>query len=143
MFFKRYKLLISKLIMVVMLFASLAPSVSHALVFLTGNQAFTQTICSSNGSKVVIQVKTTMGKQLATELNVAGSSIPKATDSHFEHCPYCASQQNVAFLPITNTLIIAALTAEAQIIAERSVVAVASQPHPTPPSQAPPAHSNC
>lgn len=127
--------------MAMMVFASLAPTVSHALVNLTGNKAFTQQICTSNGAKVVIQVKTTMGKQLATELPIAGKSTSQTTENHFEHCPFCANPHNTA-LPKTNDLIIQALESEAHTIAEHAVVAVAFQPYLTPPSQAPPQFSS-
>jgi hypothetical protein len=102
MFLRHYKLAISRIIMAVMVFASLAPTVSHALVSLTGNQSFTQKICTSNGSKVVIQVKTTMGKQLATELtlNPVNSAKPQTAENHFEHCPFCLNHTTAA-LPIT------------------------------------------
>jgi hypothetical protein len=138
MFLRHYKLAISRIIMMVMVFASLAPTVSHALVNLTGNKAFTQQVCTSNGAKVVIQVKTTMGKQLATELTIAGKSIPQTTENHFEHCPFCANPHSTAYLPKANDLIIQTLEAEAHAIAEYAVVAVASQPYLIPPSQAPP-----
>lgn len=124
--------------MAVMVFASLAPTVSHALVNLTGNKAFTQQICTSNGSKVIIQVKTTMGKQLATELAIATKTTPQTTENHFEHCPFCVNPHSTAYLPKTNDLIIQTLEVEAQRVAEHAVIAVAFQPYLTPPSQAPP-----
>ena len=143
MFFRRYKLAFSRVMMAVMVFASLAPAVSHALVNLTGNQSFNPKICTSNGSLiekpiVVIQVKTTMGKRLLTELSVATNPVPQAAENHFEHCPFCANPQSANFLPKTTDLIIQTLEVEAQTIAERNVVAVAFQPYHTPPSQAPP-----
>lgn len=128
--------------MAVMVFASLVPTVSHALVNLTGNKAFTQKICTSNGSKVVIQVKTTKGKQLATELTIANKPTSQATEDHFEHCPFCANPHSTVYLPKANDLIIQTLEAEAQTIAEHAVVAVAFQPYLIPPSQAPPKFSS-
>lgn len=128
--------------MAMMVFASLAPTVSHALVNLTGNKAFTQQICTSNGAKVVIQVKTTMGKQLATELPIAGKSTSQTTENHFEHCPFCANPHSTVYLPIANDFIIQTLEAEAHTIAEYAVVAVTFQPYLTPPSQAPPQFSS-
>lgn len=128
--------------MAVMVFASVAPTVSHALVSLTGNKAFTQQICTSNGAKVVIQVKTTMGKQLATELTIANKPTSQTTEDHFEHCPFCANPHSTVYLPKANDLIIQTLEAEAQTIAEHAVVAVAFQPYLSPPSQAPPQFSS-
>jgi len=98
MFFRRYKSAVSKIILSVMIFASLAPTVSHALALFTGNQSFTQKICISNGtdkqnSVVVIQVKTTMGQKLATEISLkptfTNQTAPASIEKHFEHCPFC------------------------------------------------------
>ncbi len=81
----------------VMIFASLAPAVSHALVSFTGNPSFTQKICTTSGNPILIQVKTTLGQQLATELPVKG--LPKQTaENHFEHCPFCLSHGANALL---------------------------------------------
>ena len=129
--------------MAMMVFASLAPTVSHALVNLTGNKAFTQQVCTSNGTKVVIQVKTTMGKQLATELTLSSiPSKPQTAQNHFEHCPFCVNPHSTAYLPKANDLIIQTLEVEAHALAEHAVVAVAFQPYLTPPSQAPPQFSS-
>lgn len=101
----RYKLMISRIIMAVMLFASLAPTISHALVSFTGNPSFSQKICASNGRIITIQVKTTIGKQLATELNtIPLSTSPKSqtAENHFEHCPFCLNHGTAA-LPSTDS----------------------------------------
>jgi hypothetical protein len=141
MFFRRYKSAVSNVILMVMIFASLAPAVSHALVSFTGNQSFSQRICTTGGSTIVIKVKTTLGKQLATELPL--KNFPKqSAESHFEHCPFCANPQTAYALPSLNALIIETLEAEAQNIAEHAKPLVAFQPFLTPPSQAPPHISN-
>lgn len=125
----------------VMVFASLAPSISQALVTFTGNQSFSQKICTTSGNTIVIQVKTTLGKQLATELPI--KSLPNQTaENHFEHCPFCANPQTAYALPSLNALIIQTLEVEAQAIAEHAAPLVAYQPFLAPPSQAPPHISN-
>ena len=142
MFFGRYKLAVSKIILSVMVFASLAPTVSHALVLFTGNQAFTQQICTSNGTKVVIQVKTTMGQQLATELTLNPSftnqTSPESIEKHFEHCPFCTNLHMDVVLAKPHDLILAKLAIDAQKADIHEKLNGFFQAHFTPPSQAPP-----
>lgn len=141
MFFTRYKSAISKVIFTMMVFASLAPSISQALVSFTGNQAFSQKICTTSGNIIVIQVKTTLGKQLSTELPI--KSLPKQTaENHFEHCPFCANPQTAFALPSLNALIVQTLEVDAQALAVHATPLVVFQPFLTPPSQAPPHISN-
>lgn len=130
--------LICKIALIVIVFASFAPSISHALNALSGRN-FTQDVCTSDGRKVSIQVITTKGRQLLTEFDIKPSkSDHQGLEHHLEHCPFCANPQVVNFLPSTHKLIFQVLEAEAQTIAQHSFVAVASQPYTTPPSQAPP-----
>ena len=125
--------------MMVMVFATLAPTLSHAMANMTGNIAISQQICTSTGTTVVIQVKTTMGQQLATAFELSSNpSKPQIADTHFKHCPYCANAYSADILPQANALIIKALEIEAQTIAQHAVVNVAFQPYLSPPSQAPP-----
>lgn len=119
------------------LFASVAPSISHALAAKNNSNSFTQEVCTSTGDKIVIQVLTTKGKQLATEFVVSKSS-PKTITMHLEHCPFCCSAAVAASLPTTNAFIIAVLAARAHQIAQSSAPAVISRPYVSPPSQAPP-----
>ena len=72
-------------------FASVAPSISHALAAQNNTNRFAQEVCTSTGEKVVIQVITTKGKQLATEFVVSKSS-PKTMPMHLEHCPFCGKK---------------------------------------------------
>ncbi|WP_020167798.1 MULTISPECIES: DUF2946 domain-containing protein [Methylotenera] len=119
------------------IFASVAPSISHALAAQNNSNSFTQEVCTSSGEKVVIQVLTTKGKQLATEFVVSKSS-PKTMAMHLEHCPFCSNAAVTASLPATNTFIIAVLAATAQQIAQYAAPTVVSRPYVSPPSQAPP-----
>ncbi len=119
------------------IFASVAPSISHALAAQNNSNSFSQEVCTSSGEKVVIQVLTTKGKQLATEF-VVNKTAPKTMAMHLEHCPFCSNAAVAAGLPATNTFIIAVLTAKAQQIAQYASPAVATHPYVSPPSQAPP-----
>lgn len=118
-------------------FASVAPSISHALAAQNNTNSFAQEVCTSTGEKVVIQVVTTKGKQLATEFVVTKAS-PKTMSMHLEHCPFCGSAAMAASLPVSNTFIIAQLEAIAQKLAEYSSPVVVTHPYVSPPSQAPP-----
>ncbi len=118
-------------------FASIAPSISHALAAQNNINSFAQEVCTSTGEKVIIQVVTTKGKQLTTEFAVTKAS-PKTMPMHLEHCPFCASAATLASLPVSNTLIIAMLEAAAQQLAEFSSPIVVSHTYVLPLSQAPP-----
>lgn len=118
-------------------FASVAPSISHALAAQNDSNSFTQEVCTSTGAKVVIQVITTKGQQLETEFVVSKPSS-KTMAMHLEHCPFCSNGVASTSLPATNTLIIALLTATAHHIVQYAAPAVVSRTYVSPPSQAPP-----
>jgi Protein of unknown function (DUF2946) len=142
MFFKRYQRVTSYIIMMVMLFASFVPTVSHALVLFAGNQSFTQQICSSDGKTVTIQVKTTMGKQLATEIPLTATQPVDSFDQHFKHCPFCTQLHAQAVIPTLHLPILAKLEAEAYRVARSTKPVFVSNLSLPPPSQAPPTLSN-
>jgi hypothetical protein len=100
---RKYHRLLHFIALFAIVFASLAPTISHALVAHTGNSSFSQIICTSNGEKVVIDVVTTKGNQLSTELptNQKQQDVnPKNMGMHFDHCPFCsAGAANVAIAP--------------------------------------------
>jgi hypothetical protein len=129
---------ISRLMLAVMLFVSLAPAVSHALASWTGNASFVQKICTSDGKKVVIQVKTTMGKQLSTELNVKPTVKSDSDDRHLAHCAFCSNPQHQDVIPSVNPFIIQVLETLAWQAAVAAVTPVYQRFELTPPSQGPP-----
>lgn len=134
---KRLFQFIHRIAFFAIVFASVAPSISHALAAQNNSNSFTQEVCTSNGAKVVIQVVTTKGKQLSTEFSVS-KTLPKTMAMHLEHCPFCANGLANADLTTSNTLIIAKLAATAQQIAPYAAPVVVSRPYVSPPSQAPP-----
>lgn len=134
---KRLFRFIHRIALFAIVFASVAPSISHALAAQNNSNSFTQEVCTSTGEKVVIKVVTTKGQQLETEFVVSKSS-PKTMAMHLEHCPFCSNGAASSSLPATNTLIIALLTATAQQIAQYAVPSVVSRSYVSPPSQAPP-----
>lgn len=122
----------------VMLFASLAPGVSHALAAWTGNASFVQKICTSDGRKVVIQVKTTMGQQLSTELAVKPAVNADNDDRHLAHCAFCSSAHHADAMPAASPFIIGLLEAQAWQVAVAPAVPAYSRFVLSPPSHAPP-----
>jgi Protein of unknown function (DUF2946) len=130
--------LVHKIALFAILFASLAPSISHA--FANNSASFAQEICSSNGKKITIQVLTTKGAQLATDFSVPASKdkTPVGIQHHLQHCPFCSAGAAVAVLPSQPLAIIALLEITAQKLAIYAAPIVASTPFASPPSQAPP-----
>ena len=130
--------LINKIALFAIVFASLAPSISHALAATNGT-SFAQEICTSNGKKISIQVITTQGLQLTTEFSVKNDEQPiKNISMHLEHCPFCASHAVAAVLHSTHLEITALLAISAQKAARYAAPVLASRYYKLPPSQAPP-----
>jgi hypothetical protein len=132
---------VSKIAMFAVLFASLAPSISHALAAQSGTNSFAQSVCTSDGKKVTIQVVTTKGRQLATELSVkpAGESMPKGINHHLEHCPFCANPSTDVAMEAPHAPMMAILAVQAQQLAVTDQPVFSSFSALPPPAQAPPA----
>lgn len=130
-----------KIALFAILFASLAPSISHALAAQQGTNSFTQEVCSTNGKKITIQVVTTKGQQLSAEFTTKnnGETTPKSINHHLEHCPFCANPSTDAGLEAPHAPIIAILEAQAQHIAAISQFDLPRFSVLPPPAQAPPA----
>lgn len=91
-----------KIALFAIVFASLAPSISHALAAQQGINSLAQEVCSSNGEKITIQVVTTKGQLLQTALDSTTGSKPVNASLHLNHCPFCnASAVNIA-IPTRN-----------------------------------------
>jgi hypothetical protein len=122
-------------------FASVAPSISHALAAQNSTNSFAQEVCTTNGSKITIQVLTTKGKQLATELPAQSTEnkAPTNIQHHLQHCPFCANPSIDAAVTAPHTPIIAILTAQAQKIAVNFQLVLPRFSALPPPAQAPPA----
>ena len=129
---------INMVAMFAIVFASLAPSISHAVAAQNGTNSFTQEICSSSGKTISIQVLTTKGQQLSVDFSLKQSPKPQNIAMHLEHCPFCGGHFSVATLPASNTIIIAQLTATAQKTAEYAAPVFANHSYVSPPAQAPP-----
>ncbi len=81
-------------------FASLAPSISHALANQSNAKGFLQEVCNASGQKFYIQVVTSQGEQQQTVFDVeSGSQHPISFSHHMEHCPFCHAGGMDVMLP--------------------------------------------
>jgi len=121
-------------------FASLAPSISHALAAQQGINSFAQEICTSDGQKISIQVVTTKGQQLATNLSpeASDSSAPASIALHLNHCPFCGNPSVNAFLEPPQALVVASLEVQTEQLSVSTNITFPLFLVLPPPAQAPP-----
>ncbi len=131
---------VNKVALFAIVFASLAPSISHALVAQQGTNTFSQELCASDGKKITIQVVTSKGQQLATELSKQSSSdkVPTGIQHHLQHCSFCANPSTDAAIQAPHASIIVLLAAQAKKQAVGVFVHFTSFSTLPPPAQAPP-----
>jgi hypothetical protein len=127
---------ISKIALFAIVFASLAPSISHALAAKQGLNSFAQEICTTDGKNITIQVVTAQGQQLATELEKV--PLTKSVISHFNHCPFCSNPSVHAMLEPSHALIVAVLEAQAEQLEVSIPTTILHFIALPPPAQAPP-----
>lgn len=131
--------LMSRIALFAIVFASLAPSISHALAAQQGINSFAQEVCTSNGETIFIQVVTTQGQQLSTALGATEESSPPASVvHHLNHCPFCANPNTDAGITSPSTPIIALLETQAQELVVSSQADLPRLSVLPPPAQAPP-----
>jgi Protein of unknown function (DUF2946) len=139
---KLFKFL-NKIALLAIVFASLAPSISHALQA-NNSAGFAQEVCTTSGQKITIQVLTTKGQQLATELPALiaekqpSEKQPSGIQHHLQHCPFCANPSTDAALQAPHAPIIAILAAQAQQVSATSQTVLPRFSALPPPAQAPP-----
>lgn len=98
---RRLQRMIARLAMMAMLLVSLVPSLSLAFP-MQGGKSFVQEVCSSQGSKLVIQVITTQGKLKTTLIDYKPSEKPVSLHHHLNHCPFCHMAVDAVILPAYN-----------------------------------------
>jgi hypothetical protein len=142
MFFSRKLFrLIHKVALFAIVFASLAPSISHALAAKNGINSFDQQICSSNGQQITIQVLTSKGQQISTVIgeNDEDTKAPINIVRHLNHCPFCANPKINIAIETPQVAIFKLLTLQAQHFSFNvSQVDLSSFSVLPPPAQAPP-----
>lgn len=132
---------ISKIALFAIVFASLAPSISHALAAQQGINGFAQAICTSNGKTITIQVQTSKGQQISTSLSAdeKGSQSPASVVLHLNHCPFCSNPNTSVGIVATPLPIITVLATQAQHLAVNTQPVLSRFSVLPPPAQAPPA----
>lgn len=131
MFKRRYQRLIGIITSTVILFAVLAPSISHALPAKNRTQALWQDVCSVKGSKLIVASFSIKDSSQQPQKNNTGM--------HLEHCPYCFTHISSAELA-TNSHFFSflALSSTPILIEHYPAHAIAQHYYISPPSQAPP-----
>jgi hypothetical protein len=133
MFTHYAKRLTSWIAMLAVLFASLAPSISHAFPAKSNQPAFLQELCSAQGAKRFVAVDLADDTQKVPTQNQAAM--------HFEHCPYCATHAGTVAITTTPiALFLADINATEHIQIDAHFLP-SSFYQVTPPSHAPPAIS--
>lgn len=137
MFKRSQQRFVSLIALAAVLFATLAPTISHALESQSNaaqSGSLWQQVCSAQGIKTIPSVLVSInGKSLKQN-----DSQPSKMGMHFEHCPYCFSHAGSVGLPASTTaLFLAEINAveHIDIYASPLVVAYYSNSHP---SRAPP-----
>jgi hypothetical protein len=142
LFYWRNKLA-NSLALFAIVFASLAPTLSHAFAP-PKPLSFAQAVCanpnSAQGKSLLIQVKTTLGKQLTLKI-----ALPQSQDSaphaslHFDHCPFCHAGVADVVIPQQSPAFTLFLQQQAlHLGAQYSAPIVVTQTYVLPLSQAPP-----
>jgi hypothetical protein len=133
MFSLRTKRLASLIAIMAVVFASLAPSISHAFPAKNKQANVLQELCSAQGAKRFVAVDLAVDTQKAPSQNQVAM--------HFEHCPYCTMHAgSVAMTPSSITLFLAEINAIEHIQTDAQALP-SSFYQVTPPSHAPPAIS--
>ena len=131
---RKYFQLINNMALVAVLFSSLAPTISHALVVDGGPKPLIVEICSADGTKRIeasfIGAKAENQAQMPSQRNVY---------LHASHCAICCAGQNSILLSLaidTNLLLIEVDARQALALHSPSIVPVLF--HSANPAQAPP-----
>lgn len=128
MFKRSQKRLVSFIAIAAVIFASLAPTISHALEINKGNKTLFQEVCSAQGIKLIPSALADVADQKQND------SQPNKMAMHMEHCPYCFSHAGSVGLPASSTaLFLAEINAveHIDIYVSPLVVSYYSTSHPT------------
>ncbi len=142
MFLRRYQPIIHRVAIFLVLFASLAPSISHVLAVQNKNNSFLQEVCSNDGTKkIVLQILTTQGHQVSRifDTKKAAESSPASTVLHLEHCPFCGGViADIAITPLSTAWVFMLAEQVNSIAFEDLIPLQSSHLQTAHPSRAPP-----
>lgn len=140
---KKLFLLMHKVALFAIVFASLAPTVSHAMATPAQAKSFFQEVCSVNGQKLLLKVVTTQGNQLQTALNVKPVQQPATISHHLNHCPFCHAGVADILLPATNVAFVIYLQQQQALLKDAYQAPYFQQvSYQSPLTRGPPQHSN-
>jgi len=101
-FSKKMFKFVHRIALFAILFASLAPTISHAIAAHESVHSFIQEVCNTSGQKIFIEVITSKGKQLQTGLDINSESHPASITHHMDHCPFCHAGMMQVVIPSQN-----------------------------------------
>ncbi|WP_231587239.1 DUF2946 domain-containing protein [Methylophilus sp. TWE2] len=116
-------------LMAIML-AALMPTLTLAFP-MQGGKTFVQEVCSSQGSKLVIQVITTQGKLRSTLIDYQPSQKPVSLSHHLNHCPFCQMALDQVTIPSHSPAYILFQKTQATIALSEYQAPVVSSFYPT------------
>lgn len=99
--------------MLAIVFASLAPAISHAFATPSAPLTLWQEICTAQGTKVIssVVIQSTGSQDTAPQVDLADQSAEPHVGA-LEHCPFCFSHAGTVSLPPGNhALFVAELNA--------------------------------
>jgi len=140
---QKFQRILSKVALFALIFASLAPSISHALAA-GSNSSFTQFICSSDGNKftvkqIMVDVSTVSDKK-SDSFDTEKPIYPQSDiHKHQDQCPFCGNPAFYADLTNPAWFVIK-LEAQAKAEAIQHVAVYVGPQYLIPPAQAPPHH---
>ncbi len=134
LFFRLHKVALFAIV-----FASLAPSISHALVTQQAENTFSQEICTADGRVITIQIVPAEGERLTTDAERKNTpASPASILHHLNHCPFCANPKidhGMAMLAVPTVTL---LESHVLQLAVDTQPALPRFPVLHPPAQAPP-----
>lgn len=95
--------------MLAIVFASLAPAISHAFATQSAPLTLWQEICTAQGTKVIssVVIQSTASQDTATQVDLADQSAQPHVGA-LEHCPFCFSHAGAISLPPGNHVLLVA-----------------------------------
>lgn len=131
MFKRRLQKITSTIAIIAMVFASIAPTIAHALPVKISTK-IGQEICTSQG----------VGKIPVIDIEIDNKSPDSAKNDmvmHFQHCLYCFADNGLAsLLPDTLPVSFFALVSTSSVVDEYHSPIIFNDYQVSPPSQAPP-----
>jgi hypothetical protein len=120
----------ARMALMAIMLAALMPTLTLAFP-MQGGKTFVQEVCSSQGSKLVIQVITTQGKLRSTLIDYQPSQKPVSLSHHLNHCPFCQMALDQVTIPSHSPAYILFQKTQATIALSEYQAPVVSSFYPT------------